>query len=89
VISHYAYEFKLADSIKIHPVFHISLLELAPDDPLPGQPQLPPPSVVIEEMEEYAVEEVLDFSGLQNGTSILYTVDVLPSPFLGTGGISS
>jgi hypothetical protein len=60
VISPYAYELKLSDSMKIHPVFHISLLELAPDDPLPGQHQLPPPPVIIEEIEEYAVEEVLD-----------------------------
>jgi hypothetical protein len=60
VISPYAYELTLTDSMKIHPVFHISLLELAPSEPLPGQIQTPPPPVIIEEIEEYAVEEVLD-----------------------------
>jgi hypothetical protein len=52
VISPYAYELTLPDSMKIQPVFHISLLELAPIDPLPGQIQTPPPPVIIEEMEE-------------------------------------
>jgi hypothetical protein len=51
VISPYAYELTLADSMKIHPVFQISLLEQAPIDPLPGQLQTPPPPVIIEEIE--------------------------------------
>jgi hypothetical protein len=60
IISPYPYELELPDSMKIHPVFYVSLLELASNDPLPGQSQLPPPPVIIEEMEDYAIEEMLD-----------------------------
>ena len=60
VISPYAYELDLPETMKIHPVRHVSLLELAPTDPLEGQHIPPPPPVIIEEMEEYAVEEILD-----------------------------
>ena len=46
--------------MKIHPVFHISLLEPASADPLPGQIQPPPPPVIIEDEPEWEVEEILD-----------------------------
>ena len=47
-------------SIKIHPVFHVSLLRPAAADPLPGQRQDPPPPVQVEGVEEWEVEEILD-----------------------------
>jgi len=59
VFSH-AYKLNLATSMKIHPVFHISLLEPASADPLPGQIQPPPPPVIIEDEPEWEVEEILD-----------------------------
>lgn len=46
--------------MKIHPVFHVSLLDPAPIDPVPGQIQPPPPPVVIDNKEEFHVEEIYD-----------------------------
>jgi hypothetical protein len=36
-ISTHAYELDLPRTIKIHSIFHISLLEAAANDPIPGQ----------------------------------------------------
>jgi hypothetical protein len=46
--------------MKIHPVFHVSLLSLEANDRLPGQQQLPPPPVEIEGEEDWEVEDILD-----------------------------
>lgn len=46
--------------MKIHPVFHVSLLEPASEDPVEGQTMPPPPPVEIEGNEKREVEEVLD-----------------------------
>lgn len=56
----HAYKLELPPSMKVHPVFHVSLLEPAHSDPLPGQKQPNPPPVIIEGEEEYEVEEILD-----------------------------
>jgi len=56
-----AYKLDLPATVKIHPGFHISLLELtASIEPIPGHNQLPPPPVVIQEQQEWEVEKVLD-----------------------------
>lgn len=44
----------------IHPIFHFSLLEPVPNDPLPGQAIPPPPLIEVEGQEEWEVVEVLD-----------------------------
>src|SRR5258705_1043592 len=44
----------------IHPVFHISQLELAEPDPFPQCAQPPPPPVEIDRDIEYEVSEILD-----------------------------
>ena len=44
-----AYELELPDSIKIHLVFHTSLLQPVVNDPLPGQIEPPPPPVITEQ----------------------------------------
>ncbi|KAH0605690.1 uncharacterized protein H6S33_004912 [Morchella sextelata] len=60
IVNPYAYELELPRSMKIHLVFHVSLLSPAANDPLPGQKQLPPPPVEIEGQEEWEVEDILD-----------------------------
>ncbi|KAH0611537.1 uncharacterized protein H6S33_010802 [Morchella sextelata] len=60
IVSPYAYELELPRSMKVHPVFHVSLLSSAANDPLPGQQQLPPPPVEVEGQEEWEVEDILD-----------------------------
>src|SRR5262249_21295761 len=59
-ISPQAYKLKLPPSMKVHPVFHISLLEPTATDPLLGQVQPSPPPVVVEGEEEFEVDEILD-----------------------------
>ena len=46
--------------MKIHAVFHVSLLEQYVENDIPGRIQPPPPSVTIEDQVEHEVEEVLD-----------------------------
>ena len=48
-VSFHAYKLELPASMKVHPVFHIFLLESAGSDLLPGQVQPPPPPVIIDE----------------------------------------
>ena len=55
-----SYELKLPESMRIHPVFHSSLLRLDPDDPLPNQVIPPPPPIEVEGEEEWEVQEILD-----------------------------
>ena len=59
-ISSYAFKLALPPSMKIHPVFHVSLLEPAATDPLPGQVNPPPPPIEVEGELEWEVEEILD-----------------------------
>jgi predicted aspartyl protease len=56
----HAYRLKFPKSIKRHPVVHVSEIEPASNDPLPGQVHAPPPPVVIDGEEEWEVEEVVD-----------------------------
>jgi hypothetical protein len=50
----------LSASMKVHPVFHVSLLESYKESNIPCRTQPPPPCIEIDSHEEYEVEEVLD-----------------------------
>ena len=57
-----SYELDLPAKMQLQTrVFHSSLLELARQDPLPGQVNAPPPQVVIRDHQEWLVEDILDF----------------------------
>jgi hypothetical protein len=60
-INEVSFELKLPPWLRIHPVFHVSLLEKARVNDLSSRNQLnPPPPVEIENHEEYIVQEILD-----------------------------
>ncbi|MBW0476049.1 hypothetical protein O181_015764 [Austropuccinia psidii MF-1] len=50
----------------VHPVFHVSSLEMVNQSSIPNQNQLPPPPILVEEQEEWEVDQVLD-SKLKRG----------------------
>ena len=59
-ISLYTYKLDLPASIRIHPVFHVSLLRPTTTDPVPRQLQPPLPPVEVDGIEEWEVEEIVD-----------------------------
>ena len=59
-ISTNAVRLRLPATVQIHPVFHISLLEHAINDPFPGQIAPPPPAVIVDGEEEWEVETIFD-----------------------------
>jgi hypothetical protein len=56
----HAYELELPDTIKIHPVFDVSLLEAAANDPLPEQMVAVLPLIEVNREQEWLMEDVLD-----------------------------
>jgi hypothetical protein len=61
-----AFRLRLPSSMKIHPVFHVTLLEPFRPNDIPGRIQDPSPSVIIDDYEEFEAEEILD-SRIRNG----------------------
>jgi hypothetical protein len=55
-----AVRLRLPDTVRLHPVFHVSLLEHAASDPFPGQVPPPTPAVIVDGEEEWEVERILD-----------------------------
>ena len=46
--------------MKIHDVFHPNLLRKTSDNPLPGQHNDPAPPVIVDDKEEWEVNDILD-----------------------------
>jgi hypothetical protein len=55
-----AFRLQLPSSMRIHPVFHVSLLEPVRPNDIPGRAQDPPAPCIVNGSEEYEVEAVLD-----------------------------
>ena len=64
--------------MKIHPVFHVSLLERYSESEIPGRSQPPSPPVLIDNELEYEVEEILDSKLMRN--RLFYLVNWKGSP---------
>jgi len=59
-VSSHTYKLDLPPSMKVHPVFHVSLLEPSATDPLPGQVQPAPPPIIADDEPEWEVDEIVD-----------------------------
>jgi hypothetical protein len=59
-INDVAFRLELPPSMKIHPVFHVSLLEPYKGSSIPGRFQVPLPLVEIEGQEEFEVSKILN-----------------------------
>ena len=68
-----AYRLELPPHFKIHPVFHVSLLEPYKENTIPGRKQPPPPPITINDNLEYVVHQILD-SRIHRG-KLQYYVD--------------
>ena len=55
-----AIRLRLSATVQIHPVFRVSLLEHAADNPFPGQVAPPPPAVIVDGEKEWEVETIFD-----------------------------
>ena len=55
-----AYKLKLPPTLKIHNVFHVSLLEPYIQNTIPTRKLSPPPPVIIQDELEYEVATILD-----------------------------
>jgi hypothetical protein len=79
IVSPYVYEMHLLQTMKIHPVCHHAFLKLAPNDTLSIQHQPPPPLVLIKEMQEHAIEEILNSRITEMNLSTFFSGLVIPT----------
>ncbi len=55
-----AFKLELPLRMKVHPVFHVSLLTPYHANTIPGRIQPPPPPIIVEGFQEFEVQEILD-----------------------------
>lgn len=56
----HAYKLKLPKTMKIHDVFHVSLLRTTRPDEFDRQPERPAPVITLEQEEEYEVDKIIN-----------------------------
>lgn len=72
-INDVAFKLKMPESIKIHPVFHVSLLEPYNPNTFENRTQEPPPPIIVEGEQEFEINKILDSK--LNRNKLLYLVD--------------
>ena len=69
-----SYKLDLPSTMKVHDAFHPSLLRKDAQDPLPGQIQEPPGPIVVDEEEEWELDDILDCRYYGKGKRLQYQV---------------
>ena len=72
-INSVAYKLNLPPSMKIHPVFHVSLLEPYYPNQFPNRTQPAPPPITINDQEAFSIKAILDSKYVRN--KLMYLVD--------------
>ncbi|QRV83751.1 Retrotransposable element Tf2 protein [Ceratobasidium sp. AG-Ba] len=67
----HAFKLELPHTLKVHPVFHTSLISLKKEDPFGREPPQPPAEVTPDGEEEYEVEKILDSRKRRNQVQYL------------------
>ena len=66
------YQLELPPIMKIHDIFHPNLLQKAATDPLPGQQNSPLPPTVVNDEEEWEVNNILDAKRDRGGKKVIF-----------------
>ena len=74
-INEVAFQLDLPPHMRLHPVFHVSLLEPYASNSIPGRVVPPPPPIEFDEGPEYEVKAILDSKVVKN--KLYYLVDWL------------
>ena len=67
-----SYQLELPHTMKIHDVFHPNLLRKAANNPLPDQQNIPLPPTVMNNKEEWEVDNILDAKRGRDGKKVFF-----------------